>query len=126
VLLQKYNYWALCFNSIITGIVGERQKEDIMKKTICLIVCALFMVVTMSGVALSGEKKAAESEVIITGTIYGNQLMDKEGQVFSIADTKKGNELATIFGKTVKVKGTVLEDEGLKQINVSTYKVINK
>ena len=98
-----------------------------MKRTICLVVCALFMVVMMSGVAISAEKKAAESEVIITGTINdANQLVDKEGQVFSIADTKKGNELATIFGKTVKVKGTVLEDEGLKQINVSTYKVINK
>jgi len=80
----------------------------------------------MSGVALSGEKKAADSEVIITGIIYGNQLMDKEGQIFNIGDTQKGNELATNFGKTVKVKGTVLESEGQKQINVSTYKVISK
>lgn len=97
-----------------------------MKKTICLIVFALLMVVMMSGVALSGEKKFAESEVIITGTIYGNQLMDKDGQIFNIDDTQIGKELATNFGKTVKLKGTVLESEGQKQITVSTYKIINK
>jgi len=98
-----------------------------MKRTICLVVCALFMVVMMSGVALSAEKKAAESEVIITGTIDdANQLVDKEGQVFSIADTKEGHELATNVGKKVQVKGTVMESEGQKQINVSIYKVIKE
>ncbi len=70
-----------------------------MKKTICLIVCALFMVVMMSGVALSAEKKAAEREIIVTGTIDdANQPVDKEGQVFSIADTKEGKELASHNG----------------------------
>ena len=80
----------------------------------------------MSGVALSGEKKVAESEVIITGIIYGNQLMDIEGQVFNIDDTQKGKDLGTYYGKMVKVKGTVIESEGHKQITVSTYKVISK
>ena len=98
-----------------------------MKRTICLVVCALFMVGMMSGVALSGDKKAAESEVVITGTIDdANQLVDKEGQVFSIADTKEGRELVTNIGKKVEVKGTVMESEGQKQISVSAYKVIEK
>jgi len=98
-----------------------------MKRTICLVVCALFMVVMMSGVALSAEKKAAEAEVIITGTIDdANQLVDKEGQVFSIADTKEGHELAANVGQKVQVKGTVMESEGQKQINVSAYKVIKE
>jgi hypothetical protein len=127
VLLQTFNYCALCFNSIIPGIVGENQKENVMKRTICLVVCALFMVVMMSGVAISAEKKAAESEVIITGTINdANQLVDKEGQVFSIAVTKEGQELVTNVGQKVQVKGTVLENEGQKQISVSAYKVIKE
>jgi hypothetical protein len=127
VLLQTFNYCALCFNSIIPGIVGENQKENVMKRTICLVVCALFMVVMMSGVAISAEKKAAESEVIITGTINGaNQLVDKEGQIFSIAVTKEGQELVTNVGQKVQVKGTVLENEGQKQISVSAYKVIKE
>jgi hypothetical protein len=85
------------------------------------------MVVMMSGVAISAEKKAAESEVIITGTINdANQLVDKEGQVFSIAVTKEGQEMITNVGQKVQVKGTVLESEGQKQISVSAYKVIKE
>ncbi len=98
-----------------------------MKRTICLVVCALFMVVMMTGVAISAEKKAAESEVVISGTINdANQLVDKEGQVFSIAVTKEGQELVTNVGQKVQVKGTVLESEGQKQISVSAYKVIKE
>jgi hypothetical protein len=85
------------------------------------------MVVMMSGVAISAEKKAAESEVIITGTINdANQLVDKEGQVFSIAVTKEGQEMITNVGQKVQVKGTVMESEGQTQINVSAYKVIKE
>jgi hypothetical protein len=85
------------------------------------------MVVMISGVALSAEKKAAEQEIMITGTIDdANQLVDKEGQIFSIADTKEGNELVTHVGKKVQVKGTVLESEGQKLIKVSAYEVIKE
>ena len=98
-----------------------------MKRTICLVVCALFMVTMMSGVAISAEKKAAEQEIMITGTIDdANQLVDKEGQIFSIAVTKEGQELVTNVGQKVQVKGTVLESEGQKQISVSAYKVIKE
>ena len=98
-----------------------------MKRTICLVVCALFVVVMMSGVALSGEKKAAEQEIMITGTINdANQLVDKDGQAFGVADNEQGKELLTHVGELVEVKGTVMESEGQKQINVSAYKVIKK
>ena len=98
-----------------------------MKKTICLVVCALFMVVMMSGVALSAEKKAAEQEIMITGTINDtNQLVDKDGQAFGVADNEQGKELLTNVGEVVEVKGTVMESEGQKQIDVSSYKVIKE
>jgi len=81
----------------------------------------------MSGVAISAEKKAAEQEIMITGTIDdANNLVDKDGQLFSIADTKEGKELATHIGVKVQVKGTVMESEGEKQIKVSAYKLIKK
>ena len=98
-----------------------------MKRTICLVVCALFMVVVMSGVALSAEKKAAEQEIMITGKINDtNQLVDTDGQAFGIADNDQGKELVTHVSEIVEVKGTVIESEGKKQINVSAYKIINK
>jgi hypothetical protein len=85
------------------------------------------MVGMMSGVALSAEKKAAEQEIMITGTVSdANQLVDQQGQIFSIADTKEGMELATHIGVKVQVKGTVMESEGEKQIKVSAYKLIKQ
>ncbi|MGB2688585.1 MAG: hypothetical protein WBC36_06335, partial [Desulfobacterales bacterium] len=76
-----------------------------MKRTICLVVCALFMVVMMSGVAFSAEKGAAmaekgaamlDQEMMITGTINNaNQIVDKDGQIFDVADTLEGKELLT-------------------------------
>ena len=99
-----------------------------MKRTILLVVCALFMVVMMSGVALSADKKAAEQgKTMITGTINDtNQLVDKDGQAFGVADNAQGNELLTHVGEKVEVKGTVMESEGTKKIDVSSYKVIKE
>ncbi|MBW2407848.1 MAG: hypothetical protein JRF17_10795 [Deltaproteobacteria bacterium] len=100
-----------------------------MKRTICLVVSALFLVVMMSGVALSSEKGAAmqEQEVMISGTVNdANQLVDKDGQIFNVADTEQGKELVTHVGMKVNVKGTLLENEGQKQISVSAYEIIKE
>jgi hypothetical protein len=89
------------------------------------------MVVMVSGVALSAEKKAVEQGIeqgtMITGTINDtNQLVDKDGQAFGVADNEQGNELLTHVGEKVEVKGTVMESEGKKLIDVSSYKVIKE
>jgi DNA/RNA endonuclease YhcR with UshA esterase domain len=98
-----------------------------MKRTILLVVCALFMVVMMSGVALSADKKAADQETMISGTINStNQLVDKDGQAFGVADNEQGKELLTHVGEKVEVKGTVMESKGMKEIDVSSYKVIKE
>lgn len=100
-----------------------------MKRTICLVVCALFVLVMMSGVAFSAEKSTAkqDQEMMITGTINNaNQIVDKDGQIFDVADTKEGKELVTHVGMKVQIKGTVLENEGKKQILVSAYEIIKK
>ena len=107
----------------------QKLKEDVMKRTINLVICALFVVVMMSGVVLSAEKSAAmqEQEMMISGTINGtNQLVDKDGQIFNVADTEAGKELVTHVGQKVQVKGTVLENEGKKEISVSAYEIIKE
>ena len=100
-----------------------------MKRTICLVVSALFVVVMMSGVAFSAEKSVAkqDQEMMMTGTINNaNQIVDKDGQIFDVTDTKEGKELLTHVGMNVQVKGTVLESEGKKQISVSAYEIMKK
>jgi hypothetical protein len=110
---------------------GEKQKGEVMKKTICLTVCALFVAVMISGIAFSADKKAAApslgQEIMITGTVNNaNQLVAKDGQTFQIADTKAGMELSSYVGMKVQVKGTVMEKEGKKHITVSNYEIIKK
>jgi len=100
-----------------------------MKRTISIIVCALFVVVMMTGVAFSAEKSAAmqEQELMITGTINNaNQIVGKDGQIFDVAETQQGKELVTHVGLKVQVKGTVMESEGKKQISVSAYEIIKE
>jgi len=100
-----------------------------MKRSIGLVVCALFVLVMMSGVAFSAEKGAAMQgqEMMITGSINNaNQIVAKDGQIFDVADTQQGKELLTHVGLNVQVKGTVLESEGKKQISVSAYEIIKK
>ena len=100
-----------------------------MKSTICLIACALFVVVMMTGVAFSAEKGAAmqEQEMMITGTINNaSQIVAKDGQIFNVADTQEAKELLSHVGMKVQVKGTVLKNEGKKQISVSAYEIIKK
>jgi hypothetical protein len=98
-----------------------------MKRTILMLVCALFVVVMVTGIAFSAEKGAAmqEQEMMITGTINNaNQLIDKDGQIFNVADTKEGSELLTHVGMKVQVKGTVMESEGMKKISVTAYEIM--
>jgi len=100
-----------------------------MKRTICLVVCALFVVVMMSGVAFSAEKSVAkqDQEMMMTGTINNaNQIVDKDGQIFDVTDTKEGKEMLIHVGMNVQVKGTVVESEGKKQISVSAYEIMKK
>ena len=100
-----------------------------MKRTICLVVCALFVVVMMSGVAFSAERSVAkqDQEMMMTGTINNaNQIVDKDGQIFDVTDTKEGKEMLIHVGMNVQVKGTVVESEGKKQISVSAYEIMKK
>ena len=100
-----------------------------MKRTICLVVCALFMGVVMSGAALSAEKKnkEQEQEIIMTGRINNsNQIIDKWGQIFGIYDTKEGREMAIHVGMKVYVKGAIQKSEGQKWIRVSFFEIIKE
>ena len=103
-----------------------------MKRTICLAVFAVFLAVMISGVAFSADKKAAGKaamgqEIMITGLVNNaNQVVDKDGQAYQIAPTKEGMELSSYVGMKVQIKGTVMEKDGKKQIQVSDYEVMKK
>lgn len=100
-----------------------------MKRTISTAVCSLFVVVMMTGVAFSDEKGASmqDQELVMVGTVNNaNQIVDKDGQIFDVADTQEGKELVSYVGLKVRVKGTVLESEGKKEIYVSAYEIVRE
>jgi len=66
-------------------------------------------------------------ETTITGMINDTyQIVADNGTVYEVADTDMGNDLLNNVGKTVEVMGEVVEEEGVKVINVKSYKILEK
>ncbi|MCJ7538725.1 MAG: hypothetical protein WBC36_15930 [Desulfobacterales bacterium] len=66
-------------------------------------------------------------EITITGMINDTyQIVADNGTVYEVADTDMGNDLLNYVGKTVEVIGAVVEEEGVKVINVKSYKILEK
>ena len=83
-----------------------------------LIICFVFM---FSGFALS------EGDVTVVGTINEeNQIVDDGGAVYEVADNEMGEEVMEHVGKKIQVKGTVMEDQGLKTITIKSYTLVEE
>lgn len=96
-------------------------------KELCLAIGVLVLVALFSGIAFSSEKTATAENALITGTItQDNQIIDKDGQTYGLADTDKANELSAFVGTKVQIKGTVLEKEGKKMITISEYELLKE
>jgi hypothetical protein len=66
-------------------------------------------------------------EITITGTINDTyQIVANNGTVYEVEDTDMGNELLNHVGKTVEVVGKVIVEDGVKVINVKSYKILEK
>ena len=68
----------------------------------------------------------ASGETTIEGEVNDNfQIVDSTGQVYEVADTEKGNDLVeNHIGEKAKVTGTVEQDQEIKIITVTTFKII--
>ncbi len=61
-------------------------------------------------------------EVTLTGQINEDyQLVTTDGDIYDIADTATGSELAELIGKDVTVTGTVEDVDGAIVITVQSY-----
>ena len=66
-------------------------------------------------------------EITITGMINDTyQIVSDNGTVYEVADTDMGNDLLNHVGKTVKVIGNVVEEDGVKVIDVKSYDILEK
>ena len=83
--------------------------------------CAVFMIVWLSGLAISQDR------VVIIGTVNADlQVIADNDQVYEIGNTEKGEELSGLVDEKVKVTGTVEVYDGAKVIVVTSYEVIKE
>jgi hypothetical protein len=68
---------------------------------------------------------ALAGELTLTGEVNDNYQLISNGEVYEIADTPKGNEMAENFiGAKVKATGSVKEDNGMKTLTVTAFEVM--
>ena len=83
-----------------------------------LSIVSVMIVALLASTAMAGT-------VSLTGEVNDNYQLVTDGQVYEIADTPEGNDLAeNHISEKVKVVGTVQESEDLKIITVVSYQVI--
>jgi len=83
-------------------------------------ICVFSVMLVCSNPVFAGE-------ITITGMINDTyQIVADNGTVYEVADTDMGNDLLNHVGKTVKVIGEVIEEDGVKVINVKSYDILEK
>ena len=89
-----------------------------MRKILGLCFFAMVVLGPLSGMA--SEAVEIEGEVI-----ENYQLVDESGQIYEIADTVQGNELAEKhFGEKVKAMGTIEIGVGYRVIVVTSFQTM--
>jgi len=101
-----------------------------MKKRMLTGLICLAMIAFLSAVAVAsgaGEAVIPAEESVIVGTIMqDNQIVDQDGQSYVIKQIKEGDDLIELVGKKVQIKGTVLEADGQKTIEMVSYELIEE
>ena len=98
--------------------VPNSDKENKMKVKTSVLLTLVFLAIFSIGTALAGD-------VTVSGELTdGYQIVTATGDVYDVADDAKGEELSENVGKKVVVQGTLMEEEGIKTITVTSFKVV--
>jgi predicted RNA-binding protein len=90
-----------------------------MKRKALISLLTVIALVFATGVAMAAEAVTIQGQVN-----EENQLVDQDGNVYTIADTEEGMKVMDMVGEKVEVKGTVKEDMGDKEITVESFSVL--
>lgn len=70
---------------------------------------------------------AIAGQITLVGEVNDNYQLVADGQIYEIADTPMGNELAENFiSSKVKVTGTVEEKSDIKTLTVEKFEVVTE
>jgi len=97
-----------------------------MKRRMLTGLICLAMIAFLSAVAIASEEAVipAEESVIVGTIMQDNQIVDQDGQSYVIKQIKEGDDIIELVGKKVQIKGTVLEADGQKTIEMVSYKLV--
>lgn len=83
--------------------------------------------IMLLSLALMYANPVFADKITVTGTINDTyQIIADDGTVYEVADTDMGDDLLNHVGKTVEVVGEIFVEEGVKVINVKSYKILEK
>ncbi len=94
-----------------------------MKKTskVICIVASLFILSAM----FAGVSSAGKSVTIVGYVNDQYQIVDDEGTVYEIADSEKGEEVAELVDRKLRVTGSLMDADGTPIIEIIMYEVID-
>ena len=82
------------------------------------LILAAALLLSMAAPALAGE-------VTLIGQVNDSYQLESDGQIYEIADTPKGNDMAENYiSAKVKVTGTIEEKNDMKTITVTNFQVV--
>ena len=83
----------------------------------------VFGVLLALSVFLPNPVIAEPTTVTIVGEVNDQyQIVTKDGTIYEIADTELGEEVLKFIGMVVEVTGVVTEEDGVKVIDVKSFK----
>ena len=89
-------------------------------KIICVVTSLLILSSMLAGVSSAGKS------VTIVGYVNGQyQIVDNEGTVYEIADSEKGEEVAELVDRKLRVTGSLMDADGMAVIEIIMYEVID-
>lgn len=98
-----------------------------MKKFIIFMMAVMF-VSTLSLVGMGNAAQQATpagEQLVLSGMIDENsQFVDDKGEIFNLASNEKSMEVKSMNGMKVEIRGTVMEEEGKKTIEVTDYNIL--
>ena len=98
--------------------VPDSYKENLMKVKTSVLLAFVFLAVFGIGLAMAGD-------VTVSGELTDSyQIVTETGDVYDVTDDEKGEELSEYVGKKVVVQGALKEEEGIKTITVTSFKVV--
>jgi hypothetical protein len=79
-------------------------------------------------VTTDAEKALPEGKLItLSGKIdESNRFVSESGEAFDLSDSGRGMEVKALTGKKVEIKGTVMEEEGKKTVEVTEYTILEE